>query len=76
MKKVLKWMDDNLEMSISIVLMSGMTVLIFIQVIMRYIFKNSLSWSEELARYLLIICLMFITYIPQISLCLPSVFMK
>jgi len=29
-------------------------VLIFIQVIMRYIFKNSLSWSEELARYLFI----------------------
>ena len=26
--------------------------LIFIQVIMRYVFRNSLSWSEELARYL------------------------
>jgi TRAP-type C4-dicarboxylate transport system permease small subunit len=26
--------------------------LIFIQVLMRYVFQNSLSWSEELARYL------------------------
>ncbi len=26
-------------------------ILIFVQVLMRYVFKNSLSWSEELARY-------------------------
>ncbi len=29
-------------------------ILIFIQVIMRYIFNNSLTWSEELARYIFI----------------------
>ena len=29
-------------------------VLIFIQVVMRYRFNNSLSWSEELARYIFI----------------------
>lgn len=26
--------------------------LVFLQVIMRYVFRNSLTWSEELARYL------------------------
>jgi TRAP-type C4-dicarboxylate transport system permease small subunit len=26
--------------------------LVFMQVVMRYVFQNSLSWSEELARYL------------------------
>jgi len=26
--------------------------LLFIQITMRYVFKNSLSWSEELARYI------------------------
>ena len=54
MKKLLKWLDENLEMSISIVLISVMTLLIFVQVIMRYVFKSSLSWSEELARYIFI----------------------
>lgn len=29
-------------------------VLIFVQVIMRTVFRNSLSWSEELARYIFI----------------------
>ena len=29
-------------------------LLVFLQVVMRTVFKNSLSWSEELARYLFI----------------------
>lgn len=52
--KVLKILDEKLELAISVVLMSLMTIIIFIQVIMRYVMKNSLSWSEELARYLFI----------------------
>jgi TRAP-type C4-dicarboxylate transport system permease small subunit len=28
--------------------------LIFVQVVMRYVFHNSLSWSEELARYIFV----------------------
>ncbi|MBU3182268.1 TRAP transporter small permease [Clostridium psychrophilum] len=31
-----------------------MTILVFVQVIMRYVMGNSLVWSEELARYLFI----------------------
>lgn len=30
------------------------TALVFVQVIMRYVFHNSLTWSEELVRYIYI----------------------
>ncbi|MCC8193856.1 MAG: TRAP transporter small permease [Deltaproteobacteria bacterium] len=32
----------------------GITALIFIQVIFRYILQNSISWSEELTRYMMV----------------------
>lgn len=31
-----------------------MVFVIFMQVVMRYVFNNSLSWSEEFARYLFV----------------------
>lgn len=49
---MLKWLDENFEEKILVTLLSGSVLLIFFQVVMRYIFKNSLAWSEELARYL------------------------
>lgn len=36
-----------------------MTLVIFLQVIMRYVFNNSLSWSEEFATF----CFMWVTWI-------------
>lgn len=54
MKKVLKWLDDNIEVVLCVILMSAMTLIIFVQVVFRYVFNNSLSWSEELARYVFI----------------------
>ena len=59
MKKILKFLNDYLEETICIILMSVMTIIIFIQVIMRYVMHNSLSWSEELARY----CFIWLIYI-------------
>lgn len=38
--------------------MSGMVIVVFLQIISRYVFSVSLSWSEEVAR-LLFICLVF-----------------
>jgi TRAP-type C4-dicarboxylate transport system permease small subunit len=49
---MLKKIWDNFEEYILIALFSFVTPLLLLQIIMRYVFKNSLSWSEELARYI------------------------
>ena len=53
MSKVRSFLDSFEENLLLLILFSAV-VLIFMQVVMRYVFKNSLSWSEELGRYLFI----------------------
>ena len=48
---------DRLEAVLKVisgVLLVGFVILTLVQVIMRYVFKNPLSWSEQLARYMFI----------------------
>ena len=59
MEKTLKWLDEHLEEVLCVTFMATIAVVIFIQVIMRYVFHNSLSWSEELARY----CFIWLIYL-------------
>ena len=59
MKKGLQFLNRYLEEILCVALMSVMTIIIFVQVIMRYVAHNSLSWSEELARY----CFIWLIYI-------------
>lgn len=50
--KILLKIWDHLEEIFLIPTLMFSVGLVFVQVIMRYVFHNSLSWSEELARYL------------------------
>ena len=52
--QMLRWLDAKLEPMLLSILMGLMTILIFVQVVMRYVFENSLVWSEELVRWLFI----------------------
>lgn len=51
---ILRFLDKYFEISISVFLLLFMTALIAIQVFMRYVMGEPLSWSEELARYVFI----------------------
>jgi len=43
----------------AVVAMSAMLLIIFLQVIFRYVFQHSLTFSEELARYLFVYVVFF-----------------
>lgn len=52
--KVLRWLDKNLELTISSVFLVGMVVAVCMQVLSRYVFPSPISWTEEATRYLFV----------------------
>lgn len=56
--KILKWLNDYIEEAILLIIGTVMVTITILQVFMR-MSGNSLTWSEELARY----CFVWIIYI-------------
>ncbi len=52
--KVLRWLDRYLEETLLLIMLVAMVIIMGIQVTARYAFSSSLSWSEEITRYLFI----------------------
>lgn len=52
--KIIRFLDDKLEEIILVTLLSLMAIVMGVQVVCRYVFNYSLSWSEELTRYMFI----------------------
>ncbi|WP_026560667.1 MULTISPECIES: TRAP transporter small permease [Bacillaceae] len=52
--KGIKWLDEYFEEYILIGLSILTVMIVFTQVFMRYVLGESLTWSEEVARYLFI----------------------
>ena len=51
---IVKKFLNNFEEILVVPLVAIMSATIILQVIFRYVFKSSLSWSEELARYVVV----------------------
>lgn len=51
---MLKKIDEKFEETILVFLLVAMTLILGVQIIARYVFNNSLSWSEELVRYMFV----------------------
>ncbi len=52
--RFLRWVDKYLEESLMLVLLAAMVCIMGLQVFMRYVLASSLSWPEELTRYMFI----------------------
>lgn len=54
MGKIVNWLNRHLEESLMILLLSAMVLLMSMQIFMRYVMTASLTWPEELIRYMFI----------------------
>lgn len=52
--KIVNWLNKHFEEAILIVLLVIMTIVMGSQVVARYLFNYSISWTEELTRYLFV----------------------
>ncbi|MBR5637627.1 MAG: TRAP transporter small permease [Pseudobutyrivibrio sp.] len=64
MKRIFFFIDEYLEEFIMVVMLIAMSIIMGIQIFCRYILGASLSWSEEITRYLFIWSAFF-----SVSLC-------
>lgn len=51
LKKFIHALDEHAEEWVMMALMAVICCVIFLQVIMRYVFKSALPWPEELSRF-------------------------
>lgn len=49
--RTLKWVDKNFELVFMVILIAAMTIVMFVNIILRYIFKASMIWPDEFCRY-------------------------
>ncbi|MCQ2500863.1 MAG: TRAP transporter small permease [Lachnospiraceae bacterium] len=52
--KLVKWIDSHLEEVLLALLLAAIACIMLAQIIARYVFKNALTWSDEMARYMLV----------------------
>lgn len=51
MKKVLLYLEENLEEILMVVLLAALSMVMMSQVIARYVFQHGFTWAEEFCRY-------------------------
>lgn len=53
-KRGIKYYYDHFEEILIVITLVVMTILVFLQVVLRYIFNSGIVWSEEVSRYLFV----------------------
>lgn len=53
-KKFLSWLDINFEPILMTVLFYAITLLVTLQVILRFVFSSGFAWGEEVSRFMFV----------------------
>ena len=53
-KKIMSWLDINFEPMMMALLFYAITLLVSLQVVLRFVFSSGFSWGEELARFMFV----------------------
>lgn len=53
-KKILSWLDINFEPILMAVLFYAITLLVTLQVILRFVFSSGFAWGEEVSRFMFV----------------------
>ena len=56
--KKLEWLDNYLEESILVIFLMLICIAMFLQIIMRFVFRAPLTWPEEFCRYCFVVSVM------------------
>lgn len=59
MKKIVTYLEENLEEIIMVILLAALSLVMIAQVVARYIFKMGFTWAEEFCRYCFVYSGMF-----------------
>ena len=52
--KILRWIDKYFEEVLMAALLTGIVLVMFFQIILRFVFNTALPWPEELSRYMFV----------------------
>jgi len=55
MKKFWKWLNEDFEETLLMILLIAMSVAMVAQIVMRYVFSASMSWPEEFCRFTFVV---------------------
>lgn len=68
LKQVFTWLDKNFEPIFMAILFYTMTLLVTLQVVLRFVFDGGFAWSEELSRFIFVWLMYFsISYTTRIQ---------
>lgn len=58
-KATLRWMNNYFEEAVCVITLIALSLVMLLQIVVRYLFKNPLPWPEEFSRYAFIYACMF-----------------